>query len=218
MRDDATPDAASFPRGGVRRARAVDVAVVLATLALSSAHEFFDPTARPTGWTWVFDVVLVLPLLWRRRRPMWTFAAMAAVAFVQWATGVHAAGDLAMLVALYSVGAYEPRRRLVAAAAAVALAGVLLAALRWAPPGHELDGLVLLAGTVTAALVLGIYARTRRAFVSSALQRAATAERERDQQALLAAATERARISREMHDIVAHSLSVMIALSDGAAA
>jgi signal transduction histidine kinase len=71
---------------------------------------------------------------------------------------------------------------------------------------------------VTAALVLGVYSRTRRAYLVSVLDRATTAERERDQQSQLAAAGERARISREMHDIVAHSLSVMIALSDGAAA
>jgi signal transduction histidine kinase len=71
---------------------------------------------------------------------------------------------------------------------------------------------------VSAAWVTGVYARTRRDYVASVLTRAATAERERDQQALLATAAERARISREMHDIVAHSLSVVIALSDGAAA
>jgi signal transduction histidine kinase len=75
----------------------------------------------------------------------------------------------------------------------------------------------LLAGTVTAAWMTGVYARTRRAYLTSVLDRAATAERERDQQTLLATAAERGRISREMHDIVAHTLSVMVALSDGAA-
>ena len=74
-----------------------------------------------------------------------------------------------------------------------------------------------LTGTVMAALVTGVYARTRRAYLGSVLDRAATAERERDQQALLATGAERARISREMHDIVAHTVSVMVALSDGAA-
>ena len=92
-----------------------------------------------------------------------------------------------------------------------------MATLRWAPADHRLGVLLLLAGTVTAAWVMGIYAQTRRAYVTSVLDRAATAEREVDQQALLATAAERARISREMHDIVAHTLSVMVALSDGAA-
>ena len=58
--------------------------------------------------------------------------------------------------------------------------------------------------------------RARRAYLASVDDRAERLERERDQQALLAAAGERARIAREMHDIVAHNLSVMIALADGA--
>ena len=68
----------------------------------------------------------------------------------------------------------------------------------------------------TAAVVLGLNVRTRRAYLASVEERAAQLERERDQQGRLAAAAERARIAREMHDIVAHNLSVMIALADGA--
>lgn len=67
------------------------------------------------------------------------------------------AGDLAVLIALYSVGAYEHRRRLIALSAVVAEVGVLLATLRWAPPGHALATGLLLTGTVTAALVVGVY-------------------------------------------------------------
>ncbi len=66
--------------------------------------------------------------------------------------------------------------------------------------------------------MLGVYVRTRRAYLAALLERTHTAERDRDQRALLAAAEERRRIAREMHDIVAHSVAVMVALSDGAAA
>jgi signal transduction histidine kinase len=65
--------------------------------------------------------------------------------------------------------------------------------------------------------VLGLNARTRRAYLASLVDRAARLERERDQQARIAAGEERARISRDVHDIVTHSLSVMVALTDGAA-
>ena len=59
--------------------------------------------------------------------------------------------------------------------------------------------------------------RTRRAYLASVEDRAMRLELERDQQAQIVAAAERARIARDMHDIVAHNLSVMIALADGAA-
>ena len=64
--------------------------------------------------------------------------------------------------------------------------------------------------------ILGDNIRTRRAYLAAVEERAARMERERDAQATLAAAAERTRIAREMHDVVAHSLSVMVAQADGA--
>ncbi len=77
---------------------------------------------------------------------------------------------------------------------------------------------VFQSGLMLAALFLGTTVRARRLYLQSLEERAARLERERDQQAELAAARERTRIAREMHDIVAHSLSVMITLADGAVA
>lgn len=76
---------------------------------------------------------------------------------------------------------------------------------------------VLLAG-VLVALAIGAGVRARRQHVADLLGRANGLARDRDQQARLAVADERARIAREMHDVVAHSLTVMIALADGAKA
>jgi signal transduction histidine kinase len=200
----------------LRRPLIADSAITLVTLVVGLGHDLWETTpgiGRPVA----FDLALTLPLLWRRKRPTAAFLVISAVALVQWLSGTPAGADFAVLVALYAVGLYERRPLAIATAAAIAQIGVVLAALRWAPSGAKLTSIVLLTGTVTAAWVLGVYVRTRRAYVRSVLERAATAERERDQQAMIAAAGERARISREMHDIVAHSLSVMIALSDGAA-
>jgi signal transduction histidine kinase len=69
-----------------------------------------------------------------------------------------------------------------------------------------------------AALGLGLYAAARRAYLAELRDRAERLERERDQQVALAAAGERARITREMHDIVAHHLTVMTTLTDAAIA
>jgi signal transduction histidine kinase len=79
-----------------------------------------------------------------------------------------------------------------------------------------LRGFIGLSALSVAAGVLGTSVRQRRALLASLEDRAARLELERDQQGLLAAAAERARIAREMHDIVAHNLTVMIALADGA--
>ena len=194
---------------------AVDAAIAVAVALFALGGDVIGGDS-PTP-AWVFDVVLALPLLVRRRWPAGTFVAVSAVALIQWLTDTPANGDLAVLVALYGVGAYERRRWMVAAAAAVGGLGVVLAVVRWAPPGATPRATVLLSGTVTAALVIGVYVRTRRAYLASILDRVATAEHQRDQQSRLAVAAERTRIAREMHDVVAHSLSVMIALSDGAA-
>lgn len=65
--------------------------------------------------------------------------------------------------------------------------------------------------------LLGIAVRTRRDYTEALVERAHRLEHERDQQARLAAAAERARIAREMHDIIGHNLSVITGLADGGA-
>jgi ABC-type multidrug transport system ATPase subunit len=69
-----------------------------------------------------------------------------------------------------------------------------------------------------SVLVAGLYVSTRRAYLAELRDRAQRLEREHDQTSALAAAMERARIAREMHDSVAHHLTVIVALSDGALA
>lgn len=164
----------------------------------------------------VFSVLLCVPLVLRRRCPLPVFGFMCGVAAVQWWSGEVLVADAALLVAVYTVAATCDRRAALCAAG-VLEGGALLAALRWAPAATWLTSFVFLSGMVTAAFVIGVYVGTRRAYLAALEDRARRAEHERDQQAQIAAAGERARIAREMHDIVAHNLSVMIALADGAA-
>jgi signal transduction histidine kinase len=164
----------------------------------------------------MFAVLLCAPLVLRRRYPVPVFAFQCLVAFGQWLHGSVQVADAALLVGLYTVAAHCPRRWALAAAGALEI-GVGLAVLRWWENARGIPTLVLLSGMVTAAFVLGVNLRTRRAYLASLEDRARRAEHERDQQSRIAAAGERARIAREMHDIVAHNLSVMIALADGAA-
>ncbi len=137
---------------------------------------------------------------------------LAAVAFVQWLVHVDVAADVALLIALYTVAAHESARAGRSSPRRSSSSGAVLAA---ASDGgfREFVGLSALS---VAAGVLGTSVRHRRALLASLEDRAARLELERDQQGLIAAAAERARIAREMHDIVAHNLTVMVALADGA--
>ncbi|MET9694341.1 histidine kinase [Streptomyces sp. NPDC006514] len=158
---------------------------------------------------------LALPLLWRRRAPLAVFGAVAAAAFVQWLVDVQLPADIALLMALYTAAAHTGRRGTLLAAAVVE-GGAVLACLRWAPDGAFLTPFVALSATVVAAAVLGVNVRTTRAYLAAVQERAARLALHQQQQARLAVAEERARITREMHDIVTHNLSVMVALTDAA--
>src|SRR6202012_4327982 len=97
--------------------------------------------------------------------------------------------------------------------------GVVIAVARWSRAGDSpTDAFVALSGLATAAAVLGANVQHRQALLATLRERAARLEAERDQQGRLAAAAERSRIAREMHDIVAHHLTAIVTLSDGAAA
>ncbi|GAA1972441.1 sensor histidine kinase [Kitasatospora viridis] len=212
-------------RLGERHPMVLDGALALLLFAASAAaHQRFHPH-HP--WELLIQAGLALPLVLRRRHPVTVLAAVAGVAFAQWAvswwggTNVLPA-DFAVLVALYTVAAHRAFRWTVAGYA-VAELGVLLAVYRWPPDFHgrpvlesALRIVFLLSGVTTAAVVLGLNVRARQAKLAALHERARELERRRDEQSALAVAEERSRIAREMHDIVTHNLSVMVALADGA--
>ncbi|WP_092784536.1 sensor histidine kinase [Actinokineospora terrae] len=157
-----------------------------------------------TMWTPVaaaLTAALALPLVWRRRAPLTVFGAVAAAAFVQWLVDIQLPASVALLVALYTVAA-NSGRRVTFVAVAVVEVGAVLACLRWATDGAFLTPFAALTAMVVAAAVLGVNDRTTRAYLEAVRERAV--------------AEERARITREMHDIVTHNLSVMVALTDAA--
>jgi signal transduction histidine kinase len=194
-------------------------AVLAAGVALVSVLvDVYGPDIR-SAYAPYWDVVVAVPLVLRRRAPVPAAALIAALCFATWLADVVAiAAVLAVLVMLYSLGAWEKRRWPLAAALLVGLSGVVMAVQRWTPPDHRWMSDLTAAGTVIAALAVGLYVRTRRAYLASMIERAETAERDRDHQARIAVAEERTRMAREMHDVIAHSLAVMITLNDAAAA
>jgi signal transduction histidine kinase len=139
-----------------------------------------------------------------------------AVFVLQWAIGAALRADVALLVALYSL-ALHGRLRHLAWACGAAAGGMALVAVRLSAAVSVWDSLFFLFAAATAAVALGIAVRIRRAQLAGLRERAARLEIERDQRSRLAAATERTRVAREMHDIIGHNLSVIITLADGGA-
>ncbi|WP_409467838.1 sensor histidine kinase [Streptomyces sp. HC307] len=173
-------------------------------------------TEPPLAATLALQAGLVLPLLWRRRKPLVAFGAIAAVFLLQWSLGAVLRADIALFIALYSLALHGRLRQLPWAGAVMAGAMVLVA-LRVSHAVSVWDALFFLLGTATAALALGLVIRFRRAQLAGLRERAAQLEIERDQRSRLATATERARVAREMHDIVGHNLAVIVSLADAGA-
>ncbi|WP_211124915.1 sensor histidine kinase [Streptomyces yatensis] len=157
----------------------------------------------------------------RRRAPEKMLALAIVCGVAQLAADVKPnLADFAMLVIVYTV-AVASSRRASRFALGVAISAAPLATLRW-PQSHQgwwddLVSAVFVSIPFVLAWVLGDSIRTRRAYYAQLEERAARLEKEREAQSKVAVAAERARIARELHDVVAHNVSVMVVQADGAA-
>jgi signal transduction histidine kinase len=162
-------------------------------------------------------LVQVLPLLWRRTHPslvlLLVAGAFGARVLLGFSPGI---AGLGLLVAMYSVAAYELRARRVFFLVAAGL-GFVAGFVVFGVTGNPRSLAITVPSVFfAAAWLVGDYLRTRRAYVAQLEERAGRLERERDQDRRLAADEERTRIARELHDVVAHDVSV-IAIQAGAA-
>jgi signal transduction histidine kinase len=186
-------------------------------------RELRFPLGAPTGMAFPFLVglalllVQVVPLLWRRSHAslvlLLVAGAFAARVLLGFNPGIAGFG---LLVAMYSVAAYEVGARRVFFLLVAGLgfvAGFVVFGVTGNPRSFAITVPSLF---FAAAWLIGDYLRTRRAYVGELEERAARLERERYQDRRLAADEERTRIARELHDVVAHDVSV-IAIQAGAA-
>jgi signal transduction histidine kinase len=181
-------------------------------------HE--QPSLRVTGGRGVLAVLLILvtlPLAVRRRAPAATLLIAAASLVLASALVRDPAGGvpvevfIAILIAFYSVGAHCDDRRapLVGAVALAVIATVDLARPGFFNGSHSPRPAAWLAFAI--AWLVGRDMRRRRQHVAVLVSRAERLEREREERAQLAVTEERARIARELHDVVAHGVSVIVA-------
>ena len=166
---------------------------------------------------------LAVPVVFRRANPIGSYATAVVAGGIQVALGVRPiVTDLAILILLYTLAAYCSRRVSVWGLAVCLAGSAIGVAVWWSTiptqdvPGRLAAEAVLFAGPALLAWVLGDSMRYRRAYYANLEDRAARLERERDAQARVAAVAERARIARELHDVIAHNVSVMVVQADGA--
>jgi signal transduction histidine kinase len=173
---------------------------------------------------------LVVPIVFRRRYPVGAFVTVIAAGALEVALLTRpVVTDLAVLIVLYTLAAYRPRRISVPGLI-VCLIGSTTAIAVWVPlvqvnVREQQQQSLWTAGAAAAvfygpallAWLLGDSMRWRRGYYRALEERAARLESERDAQAQIAASSERARIARELHDVVAHNVSVMVVQADGAA-
>lgn len=201
----------------VRLLQLVDLAVVL-TLAVTALIQVRHEPALQGGRAvhMVLVAAFTLPLLLRRRYAVAVFVTVVASAWLQFQLGGGLGQPFfAVGLALYSVGAHAsmPLSSVGPAAVLVQIALVDVPRLRAGDPVDEV--------VPAWFLLLGVWAfgrwMRRRASESAVLtERAHAAEREQGEQAARAVADERARIARELHDLVAHSMGVIVIQAQGA--
>ncbi|MFD6913082.1 sensor histidine kinase [Streptomyces virginiae] len=178
-------------------------------------------TARMLAVPVVVAMSIVVALRRKWTRAMFWLAAATGVYQLITHTDANPA-DVAMLIILYTVAASSEISRLMSRTAfAIGFIASPVYAVRFAVDQGNLrdNALSVLFAIVPFALawVLGDSLRTRRAYYAQLVERNQRLENQREAQAKVAVAAERARIARELHDVVAHNVSVMVVQADGAA-
>jgi signal transduction histidine kinase len=217
---DRRPSPSDRLRADTEPSRPIDVAVALGLAALSLLA--FAGGARDIGPRDGVTVALLLleslPLIVRRRYPLEVFLIIVGATVVHIAIlpeGQALQAGIGVLVALYTIGERLDRQTsLPLAALAGAIVGILLIGRGGLPDALQ--------STIQTELILGVAwlvgdaARIRRLYTDALEERALLLDRERDERTRRAVLEERERIARELHDVVAHHVSVIVIQSGGA--
>ncbi|WP_024287585.1 sensor histidine kinase [Cellulomonas sp. KRMCY2] len=203
-------------RGVVDAIGALGLALFLVPISSSLTDD-----SGPIGPGW-WALALVVPLVWRRTHPAGSAATVFSVALLHFLLGEYliVPADIVVLLALYSVTVHGPVWAYRTAISGALVGAALLAVVDLFSNGRAGAEYGQFSAFALTLMSLSVFAfalvrRSRRETIDSLVDRAHRLEIESDQKAQLATAAERTRIAREMHDIVAHSLSVIIAQADG---
>jgi signal transduction histidine kinase len=187
-----------------RRPPGLDILLALGLAALLQLEIWGSDVTVPKSLAVPVGLLMTVPLAWRRRAPLAVvavvMAALAAQSLVDSSEQPPQTPFLALVVAVYSLAAYTDRPRALFGGA-ISLAVILLS---------EPDDFIVAGPLYTGVWLAGRLFRDRQRLAAALQSRTDALEREQEETARLAIAEERARIARELHDVVAHSVSVMV--------
>ncbi|WP_367048998.1 histidine kinase [Streptomyces sp. Je 1-332] len=186
-----------------------DDAVFAGALAVLSAvlAVFVEDGLRPDLLGWSLLLGAHVPLVWRRSSPLPVLVGVVALIAPYHAVDyTHMAAVPVGMVALYTVAVSgRPRRALITG---ILVVGVTMTVNASVAP-HQVAEVLRISGWVVAVLLLGVYVRIHRQYVTSVLERAERAERTREEEARRRVAEERLRVARDLHDLLAHSITLV---------
>jgi signal transduction histidine kinase len=158
-------------------------------------------------------IVSAVALLLRHRSPLVVLGVVLALSL---ALGWGPVVALPVLLGLFTVAEYSPRSKLIAAAGVAVVVAALTEVLHG--PHPSIPGVASHLVAIGLAVAVGLYLRARADYITGLQERAERLERERGLRAQQAVAEERVRIARELHDVVAHNVSLMVVQAQALAA
>ncbi|NJP42161.1 sensor histidine kinase [Actinacidiphila epipremni] len=200
------------PAGPAERVATRDIAFAAIVFAAQAALALGLPEAarshRPDTAGWLMLAASAAVLAWRRTAPMWCLLSMVlVVAPYHYMENIQEAPLPSSMIALYSLAvAGPPARTFLAVPTVVGTMAAVMAAMGKPTAGSQmLQG----AGWIVAVAVAGEVVRMHRNYIAAIMERAERAERTREEEAARRVAEERLRIARDLHDLLAHSITLI---------
>ncbi|WP_189311162.1 sensor histidine kinase [Streptomyces brasiliensis] len=185
-----------------------DAVLAAGVAALATAIALLGDGGRVPGAVgWILLFAAHVPLVWRRTRPVLALAALAVCVVPYHALDYnHIAPTPASYIALYTVAVTgRPLRTVLTGIIVLTLSTNIMLTVNT----HQAIEMLRVSGWVIAVLFFGVDVRYYRQYVSSIVERAERAERTREEEARRRVAEERLRIARDLHDLLAHSITVI---------
>ena len=184
--------------------------VAMAVVAHWTGADDSPDVAAPSAFGTVVVVLATVPIMFRRRSPIATLAVVAVAQIVAEIVNAGGAGWIGVLIALYTMSSRTSGLRRTHAIVGFSAVCSTLVAVGYSRGQVPLGGIISSIVFLVGACVVGDNVQRRRLHVAHLAERAERAERERDLLGRQRVLDERARIARELHDVVAHSVSLMV--------